>query len=181
MKRSRFTTADNTVLWTVTVLFLILIYYIFFLNPVLAETKENQRKVENLREELNLQMELSAQKRQMENRLTEKNYTEERLLVSDDYVTQELYVLEMALADSLSYDIHKVHTVTEDGILRRQIQICYVTASMDHAIEIMNIIEQGPVRCLISEVDLQEIENTGRVETNLLVTYYEVGAGADEK
>lgn len=175
MRHNRFTKTENMILWVMTVLFLAVVYYMILLKPVLAETKENHRNAAILQEELNVQLERSVHKTQMNRRLTESPNLETEWHLSHVEEAQELESLELILKDALSYKIHKERIWEEDGILRRQMWIWYQTSSVEQGMRIMRAVEDGPFPCVISDVELQYIEEQELAEIEFLLTCFSLG------
>ncbi len=182
MLRRKFTVLENMLLLTVTVLFLTSFYYLFLLKPVLGELGGNRLEISLLQKELEVQLELASQKNRMQERLENPPRKLSGELLPYDNAKNEMRELERVLGDTLSYDISADMPIKVNGIVRRNVRIDYGTDSYDKAVSIIKAIEEGPYRCLISDVEMMIKGEPDNVETSLWMTYFELNPeeeGAD--
>jgi len=174
MLRRKFTARENLLLLVLTILMLASVYYLLLLKPVLGEIRENRMESSLLNQELNIELAMAAKKRRMVEKL---EHPPEKLageLMPYDNAKNEIRELDRVLQDACSYDISADIPVAEDGIVRRSVQIHFLADSYEQVAEIIRAIEQGPYRCLVSELELTEKEIQNQVEARIWVTYFEV-------
>lgn len=174
MLRRKFTALENMLLLVSTLVFLACFYYWILLKPVLAEVGENRLEASLLQEELNIQLELAGRKNRMLEQLKHPPQKLSGELLPYDNAKYEMRELDVVLKHALTYDISAGTPVKADGIVRRAVHIVYETDSYEQAAEIVKTIEDGPYRCLVSDVEMILKENGPKVETDLTVTYFEL-------
>ena len=180
MLNRKFTFGENILFLLCTLILIAAFYYGFLLEPVSQEISSTSRELSVISEELDLEMQKAAKKKRMADALNTQTESLTGMIYPYDNMNQELRQLDEILSAATGYDINMATPTVKETIVRRDVSISFQTDSYDKACRIVEQIEKGDLRCLISDVRLSLEKEPELVKGNLTVTYFETPIGADK-
>lgn len=180
-----FTQRERALLLVLSVLLLVLVYYLLVEAPVTSgiaaakieeETLKQQVAIVNARLEDIGKMEQELEEAEAQGKLLSRmpSYSGEK---------KEVDFLHEILAGTLDYYIGFDNLTREGDQVRRNFSLQYKCSDYQAAEEVMRRLEQSRIRCLIGDVaitpagDFSDIVHQGPVQVNCTATFYETMQG----
>ena len=176
-----FTLKEKILLGILTVILLGAVYYLAVDQPVRSAISEAVSEQENLNTELAVLQQKAATLSRMQNELeTIQGNASYGQMGSYNNAKAELDELNQLLRDADTYDV-SFSNVTRDGdLIRRTFNLTFSASSYSKAVELLERLCNGELRCLISGISIVSQEDDfsqDGVNVGLSATFYETMVG----
>lgn len=189
MLKRKFTLRETVLLLIMSVLFLVVFYYLMVVSPVNEEVSRCASEQVPVEDDISTEIIKASRKKKMleeMEQMPEEPQGELRPYNNLNYEMRELY---QALEDAESYNISFSEARASGTIVRRNISIAFQAASYERMKAILEKMADSQYRCIMKDLDISAgsrregskgLATSDSVNVSVVITYYETTVGATD-